>query len=78
MNKFQDKEWVASWERWHKAKTAWEKTRLVVPFRELGAGVYNPEPEKISDLHQRSVAQEFVEARRLYRAQEDRFQKEED
>jgi hypothetical protein len=69
--RWHDPFWLSAWERWCKARAAWDTTWPyvdMVAFRHEEFGVYNPKVELISDATKAAVAREYIEAREAYKA----------
>ena len=62
--RWHDPVWLASWERWQKARNTWRRTMLEVPFALLNGF----EPKNIEGMEPEAaaVAREFQEAREDY------------
>ena len=68
--RWHDPEWLATWERWQKARAAWDKTWPfvdMIAFR-LPFDVFSPDVVNIGDPVKRAVAQEYLDARVVYKA----------
>jgi hypothetical protein len=69
-NRFRDPEFLAVWERWQKARHAWDKCWKNLPFKCFTEDndVYTPDPARIPEGTQRTTAQEYLDARAAYKA----------
>lgn len=69
-NRFRDPEFIAVWDRWQKARAAWDKCWRGIPFKCFTEDhdVYTPDPALMPEGVQRSAAQEYLDARTAYKA----------
>ncbi len=69
-NRFRDPAFVAVWDRWQKARAAWDKAGRDLPFACFTEehNVYCPDPERMPDAGSKAAAQEFLDARTAYKS----------
>ena len=66
--RWHDPDWLATWERWSRARDGWRRTWPYVGFKFMPGSIYNPDPSLIPDPTQAAAALEYVEARKVYLA----------
>jgi hypothetical protein len=63
--RWHDPFWLSAWERWSKARSAWDRDWWFVPIKELG-DLYSPDPARITIPRLAASALEYIEARKAY------------